>query len=301
MKYTVIMPVKSDDLHLVEMNYKRVMKYVDAEKIIVITNTANLEQVTGLGPEVSFIDENSMYEGLSFSATKEEMIKGGLDPKLTGHCFQQLLKMAYCYVNQDDGYLVWDADTIPARHVPFYNEETSKYIFYMKSEYVKTYFDHLKKLLQIDKQIEKSFISEHMYFRNDVMREINELIQANNEVPGEKWWQKVVRAMNCGNGMSEYEIYGNYVLSKYPDMYELRDALSLRFGRNVLGSNPTEEQIEWMSEEYEAISIENFDKETFLTGLSKTNFVKKMNPKKYAAVISFINRGINKVRRSLHK
>lgn len=299
MRYTVIMPVKSDDLHLVKANYKRIMEFIDVEKIIVITNTSNLSEISDLGPEVAFLDENTMYGGLSYSAAKEVMKKAGLDSGLTGHCFQQLLKMAFCYVNSGEGYLVWDADTLPIRKMTFYNAKIEKYIFYMKTEYVKTYFDHLFKLLHIKKQINKSFISEHMYIQNDIMREIIELIDNNNEVVGNTWWEKVIYAMDCGNGMSEYEIYGNYVLFKYPEKYEMRDALSLRFGRNVLGSNPSEDQIDWMSKEYEAISIESFDRETFLTGLSKVALVWRINPKLYANIISFLNRGINKVRRMI--
>ena len=298
MKYTVIMPVKYDDLHLVEMNYRRIKKYVDSDRIVVVTNTTGIEHVNRIGSNVDIIDENYMYNGLSFTAVKEEMLAAGLDPKLTGHCFQQLLKMAFCFVNRTEGYLVWDADTIPTRYVPFYNSLTRKYIFYMKGEYTRTYFNHLYKLLGIKKQVKKSFISEHMYFINNIMAEIVTAIQNNNSITGKTWWQKVVRAMETGNGMSEYEIYGNYVISKYPGLYEMKDSLSLRYGRNVLGTNPSDEQLLWMSQKFDAVSIENFDNETFLTNLSSSKWIRNnFDPEQYAKIVSFINRSINRIKK----
>ena len=299
MNYVVIMPVKWSDLHLVEMNYKRVRQHVGAKKIVVITNTEHFDMLPNLGPDVEFVDENKLYKGLTFAAAREEMIKAGLDPKQTGHCFQQLLKMAYCFVNSEEGYLVWDADTIPIRHVPFFDEGTKKYIFYMQKEHTVRYFDHMYKLLGIEKQVEKSFITEHMYFLNSIAREIVEKIDGNQNVAGDTWWAKITRAMITENGMSEYEIYGTYVTKFYPDLYELKDNNSLRYGRGVLGSHPTDKQMEWMSKEFAAISIEHFDKETFLTPFSSLSVVQSINPRTYASYVSFINRGINRLRRSL--
>ena len=302
MEYIIVMPVKNSDLHLVETNYRRLKKYVNAKEIVVITNTKDCEYLAMLNEEIKIIDENTMYKGMSFEAVKNEMINTGLDPSYTGHCFQQLLKMAYCYLCPDDGYLVWDADTIPTRPVLFYDENLKKYIFHMKNEFVQTYFDHMFKLLNIKKQEKRSFISEHMYFEKRIMEEIISLISENKNVDGDNWWKKVVHAMACGNGMSEYEMYGNFTLYKYPEEYIMKDSLSLRFGRNVLGTVPTEKQIEWMSKKYDAVSIENFDEETFLTKLSSSEWIMKhVNPKFYADFVSVINRGINRISREIHK
>ena len=101
--------------------------------------------------------------------------------------------------------------------------------------------------------------------------------------------------MPCGNGMSEYEMYGNYMLKYYPSKCKLLDAKSLRYGMNVLGKNFDINKKKWMSKKYDTVSFENWDRETFLTKLSDTKIVKCFNPKGYASIISFLNRGINRL------
>ena len=296
MKYCTIIPVKASDYYLVEPVCKALVENFSIEDIYIITNKNCIEKEMNI-QGVHTIDEDDMYPGLSFQAVKELMASTDyLDPKYTGHCFQQLLKLAFCFNCKEKGYLVWDADTIPLREIPFYDDKNDVTTFHMKTEYVKDYFDNLKTVLDVDKQIDKSFISEHMYFDASIVKEMIDKIE-NKEINGNSWWEKIVLAMPCGNGVSEYEMYGNYMLAFHPEKCKLIDANSLRYGINVLGKNFDDEKKKWIGRRYDTVSFENWDKETFLTNLSNTGFVKHFDAKKYASVISFINRGINRLRR----
>ena len=296
MKYTTIIPVKSSDYFMVEPVCNALNDKYEIGDIFIITKTDSLDKTIDI-PNVTTVDEDKLYPGLSFSAVKDLMKSTDyLDSKFTGHCFQQLLKMAFCFFCKTDGYLVWDADTFPLRQIDFFDAETGKTTFHMKSEYDEDYFINLKRILDVDKQVEKSFISEHMYFECSVMKEIIEKINLRDN-PGDNWWEKVVLAMPCGNGVSEYEIYGNYMLANYPDRCILKDANSLRYGMNVLGKKLTREKLDWVGRNYDCVSFENWDRETFLTGLSNARFVKHINSRFYASVISYANRGINHFRR----
>ena len=296
MSYCTIIPVKASDYYLVENVCKALFDKYPIYELTIITDKTRLEHEIDI-PGVVTLDENEVYPGLTFNAVKELMSATDyLDPSYTGHCFQQLLKMAYCFKCNREGYLVWDADTIPLHEIPFYDEQTGITTFHMKSEFVQDYFTNLKTILDVDKQVDKSFISEHMYFDSEIMKEIIGRI-ANRSISGETWWEKIVLAMPCGNGVSEYEIYGNYVLKNYPSKSVLVDANSLRYGMNVLGKKLDNEKLEWVGKSFDCVSFENWDHETFLTGLSNAKWVKRIDAKTYATVISVINRGINHFRK----
>lgn len=296
MNYCTIIPVKASDYYLVEPVCRSLIEKYPIDEIVIITSTRNLDHKMDIS-HVKTIDEDELYPGLTFAAVKELMASTDyLDPKYTGHCFQQLLKMAFCFKCEKNGYLVWDADTIPLHEIPFYDERTGVTTFHMKTEYIQNYFDNLKTILDVEKQVDKSFISEHMYFETVIMKEIIDKIDK-RENKGDTWWEKVVLAMPCGNGVSEYEIYGNYMLRYYPEQCNLIDANSLRYGMNVLGKRLDKEKLSWVGKSYDCVSFENWDRETFLTGLSNAPFVRKLNAKKYAQIISFINRGINHFKR----
>lgn len=52
-------------------------------------------------------------------------------------------------------------------------------ILYKKTEYHKPYFDTLKKILNLDKSFNFSFICEHMIIKKDIMNEVIANIEKN--------------------------------------------------------------------------------------------------------------------------
>ena len=62
-------------------------------------------------------------------------------------------------------------------------------------------------------------------------------------------------------GFSEFETYGNWMLAKHTDEYELRSWHSMRMGGYFLNSSDlSDEDIEWLSTDFDAISFEGYNK-----------------------------------------
>ncbi len=125
------------------------------------------------------------------------------------------------------------------------------------------YFITIKKLFGIDKQIEKSFVSEHMLFNTACMKEMISEIET-LFFHGEKFYEKIFYGMGIDNmkrGFSEFETYGNWMLSRHPEKYALRNWSSMRLGGYFLESNAlNEKDIEWLSKDFDAITFEGYTK-----------------------------------------
>ena len=297
--YDVVMPIKKEDLYLVKKNCKYIFEFLPVKRIIIITNTYDLNE-SFEDDRIEIIDENNLYLGLTFDKVKElERSNKYLKKKLTGYYYQQFLKLAYAYVTDDAGYLVWDADTIPIKKIEVKDMDGKPY-FYMKSEYRKEYFDTMEKVLGVNKQLEKSFIVEHMYFEKDLVKEMLEVIQDNRNIEGNTWWEKIILAMEADNAFSEFETYGNYVYAHHRDSYVLRDACSLRYGKMLVGKNPTDPQLKWLSKQYESISIEHWDRETIFSYVSHIGLVRKaVKPSTYYKLSYGIEKRIDKLKQRI--
>lgn len=206
--------------------------------------------------KIKTIDENALIEGLTFKNVDEYLkIK---DPKLsTGWYFQQFLKIGFAWSKYvDEYYLIWDADTLPLNNICF--EYNHKLLFTMKNEYHKPYFDTIKRLWNIDKQIQKSFISEHMLIKSDIMNEmIDNICNHQNRL---EWYKIIIDALPLHepNAFSEFESYGTYVSAYYPNLYFGRTLNTWRNAGLIFGRNIKDKDIEALSVDLDIISLETW-------------------------------------------
>lgn len=229
-----------------------------------------LVRASNLGDRVRFLEEDSI---LPFNAVHEvmeqalkEVLRGRELPRgITGWYYQQFLKMQYASVCEEDYYLVWDGDTIPCRSFSMFHEELGIPYLDLKTEYHKAYFDTLSRLIPgMHKCIEKSFISEHMLIGREIMRQLIREMEANREIPGKAFWEKVIHAIDVQdlqtNSFSEFETYGTYVALRRPESYRLRNWHSFRYG-GVFYSLDTisDADYEWLGKDFHAISFEKGD------------------------------------------
>lgn len=213
------------------------------------------------------LDENSLipFDAVHF-CIREKMknILAGRDlPRgITGWYYQQFLKMQYAYSCQDEYYMVWDGDTIPCKEINMFQEESGKPYFDMKHEYHAEYFETMGVLLPgFSKVIERSFISEHMLFRVDIMRKLIEDIEANDKIPGTRFWEKIINAIPedkiQASAFSEFETYGTYTAMKFVNAYKLREWHSFRQGGTFFKINTiSDRDFNWLSRDFDAISFE---------------------------------------------
>lgn len=268
MTYDIIIPIALKDAFFIHrtIDYIR-LNLKDADKIYIITNKRNfskLNKITKKYSDVILLDENTLLTGVTFSKVNKSLKPYGAE-RITGWYFQQFLKIGFAYTSYAKKYyLSWDADTIPLSHLSF--EENGKLYFDCKKEYHEPYFVPIKKLLGLDKVIEESFISEHMLFETEIVKEMIEDIQNNTEAIGNTWWEKIICACDYSNSLnsfSEFETYGTYAYSKYPMRYKIRQLATFRKGGMINGRFISDKMLKQLSFDLDTISFELRDSPVF--------------------------------------
>ncbi len=254
------------DLDYIGRNVEFIKKYIKAKSVYVVTKKVDAKFKEAL-PMCSFIDEDSIIEGLDFDSVKKELMKYSLVSQNTGWYFQQFLKYACAFIAKNRYYLVWDADTIPLRDIAFFDKK-GRPLFNLKREYVDYYFYTIKNLFGYEKKTKESFISEHMLFDSFVVKEICQSITDGTQFKKESFWKEILRASfdfdrsheSTQRNFSEYETYGVYCDYKHPSHYGKRKLVTLRYGSEYLGDNPSVEILEWAAKDFDTISFERYEK-----------------------------------------
>lgn len=256
--YDIIIPVAYKDTGFVW----RVVKYIrkcmpEADHIYIITADINFKYLSKVKDKnTNILNENEICDGLTFSKVSW-YLKDANENVGTGWYFQQFLKYGFALSKYAKKYyLSWDADTLPLAHIEFIKD--GKPMFTMKSEYNPNYFKTIHKLLGLDKQVEGSFIAEHMLFDKDIVRELIQKIGTSN-VNGQDWMQKIINACDFTDPMpcfSEFETYGTYVKSCYPQKYTMRRLNTFRYGGYIRGRQISDEMLREISFDTDTISFE---------------------------------------------
>ena len=111
------------------------------------------------------------------------------------------------------------------------------------------------------KIIEKSFISEHMLIKCDIMQNLISTIENNKDIEGTKFYEKIINAVRTemikSSSFSEFETYGTFAALTNSSSYMLRDWHSLRFGSFFFDPDIiNDDDLEWLRLDFEAISFE---------------------------------------------
>jgi len=271
-KYDALIVVTARDFERVQSQYHRLVANLPARRILFVgsTEVAGLVERSGLGDRVGFLDENRIlpFDEVHAVMTKalEDVLQGQELPRgITGWYYQQFLKMQYARMCEDTYYLVWDGDTIPCGPFSMFHESQEVPYLDLKGEYHEMYFTTLSKLLPgMHKCIEKSFIAEHMLINCEIMRQMLLEIEANRNLPGDTFWEKVIHAIEVRdlqeNSFSEFETYGTYVALKYPEAYRLRNWHSFRYGGVFYHLDTiSDDDYKWLAKDFFAISFEKGD------------------------------------------
>jgi hypothetical protein len=254
------------DLPTLRIGLPYIWKYLCPKRIVIITPRAchaalsSLRNKIGAACELILIDEDLLVEGLNKDYVSSLLAARGADPRRGGWYFQQVLKLCYSLnPAAGDCYLVWDADTIPLRPMKFFGE-TGKVVFEKSKEYNPSYFFTLQKLIGKSKIYDYSFISEHMMMESSMVRDLLELICTPESVSPWEVARRIIAAVDAEtlpiSGFSEFETYGTFVASTYPDRYEMRSLRSLRQGTMLFGRQPTAKNLFALSQRYWWVSFE---------------------------------------------
>ena len=269
---SLVVPSIPSDINNLLGNTNIFFKYLPIKNIYIIGPDTIKDRIMQKNDSrLIFINENEFVDVEKIRATYLSRTSKNINR--SGWYIQQFIKMQFSRFTKDEYYLIWDSDTIPLKQVKMFDED-SRPFFDMKTEFHEPYFDTIAKLFpDVHKVINKSFISEHMIINSNFMRVLIDEIESNSALDGENFQEKIINAINLkdltSSGFSEFETYGNYVMTRYPESYILRDWHSLRshikFYRNI--SELTDRQIKWLTSYYDALSIEKGQKLNFLAPL----------------------------------
>lgn len=260
MNYDVVIMLSENKLDILDLLIERLRRFISFKDIVFVGALRLESYVKDKG--VRFIDEDSLYEGLTYDQLRNLIAqKDPFAEKRTGWYLQQFLKYAYALKCTDEYYLIWDADLLPLNKLCFFDENEFPY-FDIKFEFLPTYFCTLKKLFrgEIGKEKDYSYISEHMMVKTEFMRALLEEIENNSSLVGEKFFEKIMNTIRIadlpGTGFSEFETFGSYVEKRYPGFYKIRIIRSLREGDLFLGEYRSEKYMKWAAESYDLINFE---------------------------------------------
>lgn len=200
---------------------------------------------------VRFLDEDGDLLGLSLAGVRRKLAPQVR--KASGWLYQQFGKLQLAY--RDDGpseyYLVIDADTIILNRVEFFEGPTP--VFSLKNEYHPPYFLMMQEVFGLTKSHARSFISEFMVFHKGTVQQL--LARTGNP---HEWYGSVLRALDIDgdSNFSEFETYGNYVHTYFPDRYAYKLFNIKRFEAKVLGDSLPHWMIEKLATLWDVVTFE---------------------------------------------
>ena len=270
--FDVLIVVAEKDFPRMKRLYHRLLHDIQCKRILFVGNKAVGKMAEGLeNCDIGWVDEDSILPFDKVHTFMKERLAGLLNGQelprgITGWYYQQFLKMQYACVCQDEYYMTWDGDTVSCRDVSMFKEDTGEPFLDLKTELKQEYFDTMGRLIPgMHKVIAKSFISEHMLFCKDIMCDLIGRIEANTEIAGTFFWEKILNVIPVEliqeGSFSEFETYGTFVALNYMMAYRLREWHSFRLGAQFFDPNTiSESDFTWLGRDFDAISFEKGQK-----------------------------------------
>lgn len=239
--YDIVLPVGPEDYDTAGFTLNNIFKYFSFRKLYIVSAAETFKKIRltdSQSEKTIFIDESTVIKDVGLPEIKK--ICGTLfnDTSRGGWYFQQFLKMGICQLpTLSDHYLVWDADTIPLKTIHFF-DENGRVLYSFKTDTHQPYFNTLKKIIGIDKQVDYSFITEHMMIKKAYMQELLKMIGQCNAA-GNNWIEKIMNSIapeEYVSGFSEFESYGNFIAKFHPYSFAIRKIKHKRSGSKITKS-----------------------------------------------------------------
>ena len=280
--FSAVMPSIAKDVNTILKNSEAFFKHLPINNICVIGPGELQETINNENNgRLVFINENEFVDVQKIRALYYS--RTGKQDSHVGWYVQQFIKLNYSRFTNDEYYLIWDSDTIPVRDVTLSTRTPPhKPYFDLKTHYHAPYFNTIGKILpSTSKQVKGSFISEHMLIKSQYMQEMLNEIENNPGLIGENFCERIINAIDINDlidsGFSEFETYGNYVMTRYPEAYALRKWHSLRSGMKLY-SEIDERNEKWLAKYYDAVSIEKWQHDSKLASMIQSPLFQKLFP-----------------------
>jgi hypothetical protein len=197
-----------------------------------------LRKIFIVGPEqptsIAF-SENVVFrdERTVLPITKKDIdySPGGSDR--SGWLFQQFIKLSCDAICESDYFLLLDADTVLLRPQRFVQDD-GRMVLNISDERHEEYYKAIRLLLPGLPIFPYSFVSHHMLVNRKIVGELKSLLEASGVV----WYQFILNKVDLHEPscFSEYELYGNFSLERYPDLFDLQHFLNIGYAQERIST-----------------------------------------------------------------
>lgn len=255
--FDVVMAVGPGRQELAVVAIESLYKYNEFDKLYILTSAKNkgyFQQVLPDFDGLVILDEDVVIEGLSYADLDDYFVRRDVSRKRVGWYYQQFLKMSFSlYPNVNQYYLIWDADTICTNTINFFSKE--KVLVNTSREHNPLYFKTINDFFGLGKELEESFITEHFMIEKMLMQELLAYMVKKGG------YLAMLDGISTEDlqysAFSEFETYGNYLMTNYPSKVECRQLKSTRKGSVYFGMKPSINDLGYMSAKaYDYVSFE---------------------------------------------
>lgn len=257
----VVTTCRARDLPVLQITAKKLVENVPLKCLYVIAPGRDCGKIgAGLGTQATVISEDDFLPGMAPAELRQ--LGRPHFPEAAGWYLQQLLKLQFAFQYPDDDYyLIWDADTVPLRPLRFFDSE-GRMLLTKAREYHPPYFETYQRLFQERPSRDFSFIAQHMVVQKSVAREMLECLQQRTGGRRNWAWSIMQNLPEQGDNLfSEYETYGHYIKSRYPDRVRFIERDWLREGAEYTrGWIPSPEDLQRLGQKYDYVAFERASK-----------------------------------------
>jgi hypothetical protein len=161
--------------------------------------------------------------------------------------YQQFIKLLQ-NITPNSNYLVIDSDIFLNKQINVFSNDKPNF-FITVNQYHQPYFNFLSHF-GINKLTNVSFISEIMMFNKDKIREFLNFIGHDSN----SFLSKSIELIDKDCYISEFEFYGNMILTKYPNSYNFKNIKTKVFGKQSIWDNDEISNIINMNKDLDIIS-----------------------------------------------
>lgn len=265
-RYDIVIPIYWDAVDIIGWSISYLQKNLNPARIVFI-GPSKIANMIPKGQNIFFIDGNTIARGMTKESIADiirEIAPGTTAYRRAGWYLQQMIKLGYAQISQEELYLVWDADAVPMQKLEFYDEGTKKGIFFSGGRHHHlTYYKSISRLLEqnILPSNENTYVGHYMLMMKHIVKDMLQQIERNETLHGNIWWEKIMYSIEADDigksGFSEFETYGEFVNLYYPNSYWMReDICNQTSTRLFLGNHPTEEKLQWAGKEFQILGFE---------------------------------------------
>lgn len=215
--FDVVIPCHHKDFPVLTHCIESVKKFlVGHNRIFIISAIDNKDFLESLG--CVFVDEASIP---LYRDSLQEMWNEA-NPSLahrTNWIYQQMLKLGAPLLipNLSHNFLCLDSDVVFVRKVDAFSDlpALDLFPFSIAKEYHKPYLETYERLMLEKPKASFSFISHHMMFNKDRLTKL--VVDIMIKHGGLDWPIAIIQALdlNQGSTFSEWDLYGNWMMSNY--------------------------------------------------------------------------------------